>query len=92
MQTTIDCVGISVKDIAGFGQSGDAGSTLHKCSQVRHLTILHDQMDVLWSVDAFEQGNNVRMLELSQDVDLRVEILSQLSGQLSCDDRLDGGV
>jgi hypothetical protein len=49
-------------------------------------------MDVLWSVDAFEQGNNVRMLELSQDVDLRVEILSQLSGQFSCDDRLDGGV
>lgn len=49
-------------------------------------------MDVLRGVDAFKQGNDVRMLELPQDVDLRVEILSQLSGQLSCNNRLDGGV
>lgn len=49
-------------------------------------------MDMLWSVDALEQGDNVGMLKLSQDVDLRVEILSQLSSQLSGDDRLDGSV
>lgn len=49
-------------------------------------------MDVLWSINTFEQGDDVWMLELSQDVDFRVEILSQLSSQLSCDDRFDGSV
>lgn len=43
-------------------------------------------MDMLRSVDTFEQGDNVRVLQFPQDIDLGVEILSQLSRQLSRND------
>jgi hypothetical protein len=52
VQTTVGRVVVFVNDFPRPGQSGDAGSTLHECSQIRHLTVLHDQTDVLRSVEA----------------------------------------
>jgi hypothetical protein len=50
--TTVGRVMVSVNDFPRLGQSGDAGSTLHECSQIRHLSVLHDQRDMLRSVEA----------------------------------------
>jgi hypothetical protein len=52
VQTTVGRVMVSVNDFPRLGQSGDAGSTLHECSQIRHLSVLHNQRDVLRSVEA----------------------------------------
>lgn len=92
VQSTIGRVRVSVEDVVCLWQTSNPGSTLHERSQIRHLTVFHDKMDVLRGINTLKQGNNVRVLQLSQDVDLGVEILPQLSGKLSCDDGFDGSV
>jgi hypothetical protein len=51
VQPTVGRVVVSVDDIARLGQSSNAGSSLHECSQIWYLTVLRDQMDVLRRVD-----------------------------------------
>ena len=60
----------------------EGGSLLDECGQVAELAELHHQVHLGFGFDAVEKSDNVRMMELAEDLDFCIEVLPQLSAEL----------
>lgn len=90
VQARVRRAGVFPGHVMGSGMRTELLSLLDKEGEVAKLAVLHDEVDVRRRLDAVMQGDDMGMSQGLEDLDLAVEVLSELLVEAPELDALDG--